>query len=131
MRGNSDSDRNSDSNSDSDRNRGIQHMGMHMSLHIGTRNKAIAINFRQVRILCLSPYSLPFSVQIFYSVYIYYYNLEANGRIYYSLYTKSDWLAFFISFAVLCNERRSLLCLGLKSKFTYGVKWRILSQIKN
>jgi len=32
-------------NSDSDRNRGIQYTEMHISMHVGTQNKAIAINF--------------------------------------------------------------------------------------
>ena len=62
---------------------------------IGTRNKAIAIISLRIEILCLSPYSLPISVQIFHSVYMCY-NLEADGRniLIYSLCMKSDWLTF-------------------------------------
>jgi len=58
------------SDSESDRNRGIQHSGMCMSLYIGTQNKAIAINFRRIGILCLPLYSLSISVQIFHFIYI-------------------------------------------------------------
>ena len=87
---------------------------MHMSMYIETQNKAIAINFRRVKILCLSSYSFHHQ-RLDFSFFVYLYcNLEADGRIYYGLYKNRNQIGWHFYFFRDIMQRETTI-IGLFS----------------